>query len=169
MLKYQHINGSNDGPVVQSVRSLAGADAGLALPYRSQAAPVLPTAERMAALPAGLCRSVALRGCMTRSVVSVADPQPHAALGLPAYVQFTSPIRRYSDLLAHFQVCSSPGRPSQKKKCIPVCAHTLGVNLTSMRGCGTYRQALSSAIPGTTANLAATIVTQGSGLDHGLI
>ena len=86
--------------------SLAGADAGLALPYRSQAAPVLRTAERMAALPEGLCRSVALRGCMTRSVVSVADPQPHAALGLPAYVQFTSPIRRYSDLLAHFQVRS---------------------------------------------------------------
>ena len=91
-------------PQLALVRLVTGADAGLPLPYRSQAAPVLPTAERMAALPAGLCRSVALRGCMTRSVVGVAEPQPHAALGLPAYVQFTSPIRRYSDLLAHFQV-----------------------------------------------------------------
>ena len=69
---------------------------------------MLPTAERMGALPAGLCRAVALRACMTRSVVSVADPQPHAALGLPAYVQFTSPIRRYSDLLAHYQVRPRP-------------------------------------------------------------
>ena len=69
---------------------------------------MLPTAERLEALPTGLCRAIALRGCMTRSVVSVTNPQPHAALGLPAYVQFTSPIRRYSDLLAHYQVRQMP-------------------------------------------------------------
>jgi len=40
---------------------------------------------------------------MTRSVVSVA-PVAHASLGLDSYVQFTSPIRRYTDMLAHFQM-----------------------------------------------------------------
>ena len=41
---------------------------------------------------------------MTRSTMSTSSGNPHAALGLPAYVQFTSPIRRYTDLLAHYQV-----------------------------------------------------------------
>lgn len=41
--------------------------------------------------------------CMTRSVI---EPSPvrHASLALDAYVQFTSPIRRYSDILAHFNL-----------------------------------------------------------------
>lgn len=47
---------------------------------------------------------VAVRNRMTRSIMSTAAGTPHAALGLPAYVQFTSPIRRYTDLLAHYQV-----------------------------------------------------------------
>jgi exoribonuclease II len=40
---------------------------------------------------------------MTRSVI---EPSPvrHASLALDAYVQFTSPIRRYSDILAHFNL-----------------------------------------------------------------
>ena len=29
---------------------------------------------------------------------------PHCGLGLPGYVQITSPIRRYTDLLAHWQI-----------------------------------------------------------------
>jgi hypothetical protein len=32
------------------------------------------------------------------------DPRPHWTLGVPAYVQLTSPIRRYADLLAHQQL-----------------------------------------------------------------
>ena len=71
---------------------------------------MLPSEEAMAALPDGLCRAMALRNCMTRTVVSVRDPAPHAALGLPAYVQFTSPIRRYTDLLTHYQVRLRPRR-----------------------------------------------------------
>ncbi len=34
----------------------------------------------------------------------VADPSPHAGLGLDVYVQVTSPLRRYHDLLAHQQL-----------------------------------------------------------------
>lgn len=69
---------------------------------------MLPSEEALAALPDTLCRAVALRNCMTRSVTSVREPTPHAALGLPAYLQFTSPIRRYTDLLAHYQVRPRP-------------------------------------------------------------
>lgn len=50
-----------------------------------------------------LCQ-VAVRNRMTRSTMTTSPGNPHAALGLPAYVQFTSPIRRYTDLLAHYQV-----------------------------------------------------------------
>ena len=31
-------------------------------------------------------------------------PEPHAGLGLDAYVRVTSPLRRYADLLAHQQI-----------------------------------------------------------------
>mmetsp|Transcript_19401 Transcript_19401/g.58625 ORF Transcript_19401/g.58625 Transcript_19401/m.58625 type:complete len:909 (+) Transcript_19401:129-2855(+) len=81
-----------------------GTQAGLPLPYRGQPAPVLPSDEYMESLPPGICRAVAVRNCMKRSVTTVEPGTPHAALGLPAYVQFTSPIRRYTDLLAHYQV-----------------------------------------------------------------
>ncbi len=40
---------------------------------------------------------------MTRSTVESA-PRRHASLGLDAYVQFTSPIRRYADTIAHHQL-----------------------------------------------------------------
>ncbi len=49
-----------------------------------------------------------MRNCMTRSITTVEAGTPHAALGLPTYVQFTSPIRRYTDLLAHYQVRPAP-------------------------------------------------------------
>ena len=80
-----------------------GAAAKLPLPYRGQLAPVLPSADELAALPPGPCRAVAVRSCMTPSTCSLV-PATHASLGLDAYVQVTSPIRRYVDLLAHFQL-----------------------------------------------------------------
>jgi len=39
---------------------------------------------------------------MTKSEMST--PARHAGLGLKIYTQATSPIRRYSDLLTHFQL-----------------------------------------------------------------
>lgn len=65
---------------------------------------VMPSEEEMAALPPGPCREVAVRNRMTRSVCTTSGPLPHAGLGLPGYVQATSPIRRYTDLLAHWQL-----------------------------------------------------------------
>ena len=47
-----------------------------------------------------LSRYVRLLG----SVDCSASPLEHVALGLPAYVKATSPLRRYSDLLAHWQI-----------------------------------------------------------------
>lgn len=80
-----------------------GAERELPLPYRGQPAPSLPPPELLSALPRGPCQGFALRRCMTRSTVE-GRPQRHAALALDAYVQITSPIRRYGDLLAHWQV-----------------------------------------------------------------
>lgn len=74
------------------------------LPYRGQAEPVLPEADELAAVPPGPCQAVLLRMRMTRSVTATAAPVRHAGLGLQAYVQVTSPIRRYGDLLAHWQL-----------------------------------------------------------------
>lgn len=44
-------------------------------------------------------RAIAVR-LLTRSAV-VAEPAPHFGMGLPRYTTFTSPIRKFNDLLAH--------------------------------------------------------------------
>ncbi|WP_071517919.1 ribonuclease R family protein [Geitlerinema sp. PCC 9228] len=75
----------------------------LAIPYRQQQQPELPPEEELMQLPAGAVRSSAMRRCMPRSETSL-TPGRHASLGLDRYAQVTSPIRRYSDLLAHFQL-----------------------------------------------------------------
>lgn len=75
----------------------------LAIPFRSQPQPELPSPEELLQLPHGWVRDSAIRRCMTRSEVSV-TPNRHATLGLESYSQVTSPIRRYLDLLAHFQL-----------------------------------------------------------------
>lgn len=96
--------------MVAEMMILAGEAAGdlgrrmsLPLPYRGQEAPQLPPPEALAALPDGPCRGHALRRCMTRSVMQAA-PVHHASLALDAYVQVTSPIRRYPDMLAHWNI-----------------------------------------------------------------
>jgi len=75
----------------------------LPLPFRNQPQPELPPQEELMLLPAGPVRSCAIRRCMPRSELSL-TPSGHASLGLETYAQVTSPIRRYSDLLAHFQI-----------------------------------------------------------------
>jgi len=84
--------------------ALFGAAAALPLPYRGQPPPTPLTDADLADIPAGVCESAARRQRMERSTLATDAPAPHAGLGLAAYVQATSPIRRYGDLVAHWQV-----------------------------------------------------------------
>jgi len=103
----------DDSPARQLVAEmmiLAGEVAGrygqahsIALPFRGQPQPELPPEEELFQLPAGPVRDCAIRRCMARSEMSI-TPARHAGLGLDTYSQATSPIRRYSDLLTHFQL-----------------------------------------------------------------
>jgi exoribonuclease-2 len=54
-------------------------------------------------LPEGPVQEFAKIVSMSRSSLAV-EPAPHAGLGLPLYVQATSPIRRYGDLVTHRQL-----------------------------------------------------------------
>jgi exoribonuclease II len=73
------------------------------IPYRYQEQPELPSEEEIMQLPPGPVREFAICRCMTKGEAGV-YPDRHAGLGLDAYAQVTSPIRRYSDLLAHWQI-----------------------------------------------------------------
>ncbi len=101
---------SRSRQLVAEMMILAGEVAGkygqehnIPLPFRGQPQPELPPEEELLQLPAGPVRFCALRRCMPRSEMSM-TPTRHASLGLDCYVQVTSPIRRYTDLLAHFQI-----------------------------------------------------------------
>ncbi|MBE9125887.1 MULTISPECIES: ribonuclease catalytic domain-containing protein [unclassified Coleofasciculus] len=75
----------------------------LPLPFRGQPQPEMPSEEELLQLPAGPVRFCAIRRCMPKSEMSI-TPIRHAGLGLGTYTQVTSPIRRYTDLLTHFQL-----------------------------------------------------------------
>jgi len=63
-------------------------------------------------LPEGPVREFAKIVSMTRSGLSV-EPGPHAGLGMAAYLQATSPIRRYGDLVVHRQLkAAAAGEPA---------------------------------------------------------
>ena len=80
-----------------------GTGTGLALPYRSQPDCNLPPEQDLLALPPGPVRHAALRKGLSRGLTT-AQPASHFSLGLEAYVQITSPIRRYGDLIAQRQL-----------------------------------------------------------------
>ncbi|MEB3291839.1 MAG: ribonuclease R family protein [Synechococcales bacterium] len=80
-----------------------GQQHGLPLLFRHQNQPELPSEEELLQVPAGPARASVLRRCMPKSEMST-TPFRHASLGLESYSQVTSPIRRYSDLLGHFQI-----------------------------------------------------------------
>jgi len=73
------------------------------IPYRTQGTPDLPSESTLMQLPPGPVREFAICRCMTKGEIGT-SPSRHAGLGLDAYSQVTSPIRRYGDLLAHWQI-----------------------------------------------------------------
>ncbi|KAK6942965.1 Ribonuclease II/R, partial [Dillenia turbinata] len=73
------------------------------LPYRGQLQSYVD-ASLFAHLPEGPVRSSGYVRIMHAAEIDFRKPVRHLVLGLPGYVQFTSPIRRYMDLLAHYQV-----------------------------------------------------------------
>ena len=76
----------------------------LALVYRGQEQPdAAAGAPSLQQLPPGPARDYAIRSHLKKSV-SAFEPLPHATLGLQAYAQATSPIRRYTDLLNQRQI-----------------------------------------------------------------
>ncbi len=104
------IEDSRARTLVAEMMILAGEVAGrygeahsLPVPFRGQPQPELPSEEELLRLEPGPVRYCAIRRCMPRSEVGT-TPVRHASLGLDTYTQVTSPIRRYADLLAHFQI-----------------------------------------------------------------
>ena len=104
------LDGSVSRQLVAEMMILAGEVAGhycqthnIPVPFRGQPQPELPPEEELLLLPAGPVRACALRRCMPRSEIGTL-PSRHASLGLNTYTQVTSPIRRYTDLLTHFQL-----------------------------------------------------------------
>lgn len=73
------------------------------LPYRGQPQSNIDVSA-FAHLPEGPVRSFAVVKVMRAAEFDFRTPIRHEGLGVPGYVQFTSPIRRYMDLLAHYQV-----------------------------------------------------------------
>jgi len=110
-----------------------GARLGVPMPYRGQPDPILPSEEEMAAIPPGPCRMVMMRSCMPRSMTCTEAPQRHFGLGLDAYAQVTSPIRRYGDLLVHWQL-----KAALRGEAPPLSAPRLAEILAEV-GCTTQR------------------------------
>lgn len=83
---------------------------GIPFPFVSQEKPDLPTN-----ILDGYAGQYQLRRCMRSRSLGV-TPMQHAGLGLGMYTQVTSPLRRYSDLVAHQQLWAFiDGRPLLNK------------------------------------------------------
>ncbi len=89
--------------LVGEVTALYAVAHDLPVPFRVQPTPALPPPEELDRLPYGVVRDYALCRCMQRGELRALAGR-HGGLGLAGYAQATSPIRRYSDLLVHFQL-----------------------------------------------------------------
>ena len=80
-----------------------GVEHNLALPFRSQLPAELPPKAELDALADGAVRFAAIKRCLSRGLMGT-QASAHFSLGLPAYAQATSPIRRYGDLVVQRQI-----------------------------------------------------------------
>lgn len=72
--------------------------------YRIQPSPNnMPRQDTLDSMPNDMFRAFAMRKCMMPAASSM-TPDIHAGLGLDKYLQATSPLRRYADLLCHYQL-----------------------------------------------------------------
>ena len=85
-----------------TVAASQGIEHGLPLPFRSQLPAELPSAAQLESLADGAVRFAAIKRCLSRGLMGT-TPAAHFSLGLSAYAQATSPIRRYSDLVVQRQ------------------------------------------------------------------
>ncbi|KZR88032.1 Exoribonuclease 2 [Synechococcus sp. MIT S9509] len=88
-----------------AVAARFGSTHNLALPYRSQLPAELPSATELEQLPDGAVRFAAIKRCLSRGLMGT-QPSAHFSLGLNAYAQATSPIRRYGDLVVQRQIAA---------------------------------------------------------------
>ncbi len=85
--------------------ALIGAENHIPMVYRSQEPPDVNLDEQGLDIPEGPARDFYRRSMLKRSTTS-ASPNSHYGLGLASYVQITSPIRRYVDLVNQRQLVS---------------------------------------------------------------
>ena len=88
-----------------AVAARFGVDHGVALPYRSQLPAELPSSAQLDPFPDGAVRHAAIKRCLSRGLMGT-QAAPHFSLGLQAYAQATSPIRRYGDLVVQRQIAA---------------------------------------------------------------
>lgn len=106
------------------VAGLYAAQHGLFVPYRHQAAPneVDPDLLReLDSLPEHIKYAELVRHMQTAEMSLV--PKRHTSLGLDTYVQVTSPIRRFTDMIAHRQITAHLGHTAP-----PYSSETLSVD-----------------------------------------
>ncbi|MCO6430386.1 MAG: RNB domain-containing ribonuclease [Deltaproteobacteria bacterium] len=88
--------------LANSVAAEFAASRGIPLIYRGQEH---PESEPSSSIPEGPALDYAIRVNLKKSITSL-EPLPHATLGLGAYCQLTSPIRRFADLCNQRQLLS---------------------------------------------------------------
>jgi len=91
--------------LVRECMLLAGEGAGLWALHRNLPVPYImqETGDLPEEKLAGIAGYYQLRRCMRPRALST-RPGQHSGLGLDTYIQVTSPLRRYTDLLAHLQI-----------------------------------------------------------------
>eukprot|EP00752_Nemacystus_decipiens_P004584 g4184.t1 len=88
--------------VGEGMGSIGGRE-GIPLPFRHQQPPDSFPEDELNSLPEKYCRAQGAYRYMSPATMAT-KPRQHWGLGLASYVQWSSPIRRYLDLLAHYQV-----------------------------------------------------------------